>query len=70
MLSLALEHVILTPDIISFAQTLWQNGVGTYDALHYASALSAGEAFLMVDDTLIKKMEYETGQSHSPGQSR
>ena len=53
---LAREHVTLTPDIISFAQILWQNGIGTYDALHYASALSAGATFLTVDDALIKKI--------------
>lgn len=56
LLLLARENIILTPDIISFAQTLWKNGVGTYDALHYASALSAGATFLTVDDTLIKKI--------------
>lgn len=55
-LSLAREHVILTPDIISSAEMLWQNGVDTYDALHYACALSADAVFVTVDDALIKKI--------------
>ena len=54
------EHVILTPDIIRFAETLWQNGVDTYDALHYACALSAGAAFVTVDDAQ-KNYECLTG---------
>lgn len=56
LLSLSREHITLTPDIVRSARTLWQNGVDAYDALHYACALSAGAAFVTVDDALIKKI--------------
>ncbi len=54
-LLLAREYVPLTPDIIHFAETIWKNGVDTFDVLHYASALSTGAAFVTVDEGLIKK---------------
>ncbi|PKL60366.1 MAG: hypothetical protein CVV33_03050 [Methanomicrobiales archaeon HGW-Methanomicrobiales-4] len=55
-LSLAREHVTLTPDIIRLAESFWYNGVDTYDSLHYACALSTGASFVTVDDSLIKKI--------------
>ena len=55
-LSIACKQVTLTPGIINAAESFWQNGIDTYDALHYACALSAGAYFLTVDDSLIKKI--------------
>ena len=55
-LSISRENIILTPDIIGSSEFFWQSGVNTYDALHYACALSAGASFITVDDSLIKKI--------------
>jgi predicted nucleic acid-binding protein len=55
-LSIPHEHVTLTQDIIRTAELFWQNVIDTYDALHYACALSAGAPFITVDDLLIKKL--------------
>ena len=50
LLSLAREHVTFNPDIISFAEALWQNGAETYYTLHYVCARKAGAAFVTIDD--------------------
>ena len=53
-LNVAHERVMMSEKIITRAHMFHRMGIGTFDALHLASAESLGAVFLTTDDSLIR----------------
>ena len=54
LLQFAQERIMIDEAIVNRARIFCELGIGAFDALHLASAESAGAVFLTTDDTLAK----------------
>jgi predicted nucleic acid-binding protein len=64
LLQCAKDRVMIDKHIVNRARMLYESGIDSIDALHLASAESAGALFLTTDDSLIKFIKRQDEKIH------